>query len=319
MKKPVLWMLGLLILGWACGSEKAEEAVEAAPDSAVWSAPDTADWAKRTDGDLLRYGRQLVSNTTAFFGDAGSVASLTNGLNCQNCHLDAGTRPFTNNYALVASTYPRFRARSGSVETVHKRIADCFERSLNGKAPDSMSREGQAIAAYVLWVGSGVKPGETPEGAGLYEIDGLDRAANPDSGKLVYDAKCQSCHQANGQGIANGQGGYTFPPLWGDDSYNYAAGLYRLSRFASYVKQGMPLGVDHEHPQLSDTEAWDVAAFVNSQPRPGFDLRSDWPDISGKPADHPFGPWADSFSAEQHKYGPFKPIKAFYKAKKALS
>lgn len=319
MKKPVLWMLGLLLVwSWACSNEEPnKEKASDTPETAVWSAPDTANWAQRPDADLLRYGRQLVSNTTVFFGEKGSVASLTNGLNCQNCHLDAGTRPFTNNYALVASTYPRFRARSGSVETVHKRIADCFERSLNGTAPDSLSREGQAIAAYVLWVGSNVKKGETPEGAGLFEVDGLDRAANPDSGKLVYTANCQSCHQADGQGIANGQGGYTFPPLWGDESYNHAAGLYRLSRFASYVKQGMPLGTTHNSPQLTDAEAWDVAAYVNSQPRPGFDLSADWPEISGKPADHPFGPWADSFSAEQHKYGPFKPIKAFYKAKKS--
>lgn len=319
MKKPVLWMLGLLLVwSWACSNEETtKEKASDMPETAVWSAPDTAYWATHADGDLLRYGRQLVSNTTAFFGEKGSIASLTNGLNCQNCHLDAGTRPFTNNYALVASTYPRFRARSGSVETVHKRIADCFERSLNGTAPDSLSREGQAIAAYVLWVGSNVKKGDTPEGAGLFEIAGLDRAANPDSGRLVYAAKCQSCHQADGQGLSNGQGGYTFPPLWGDESYNHAAGLYRLSRFASYVKQGMPLGTTHNSPQLSDAEAWDVAAYVNSQPRPGFDLSADWPDISGKPADHPFGPWADSFSAEQHKYGPFKPIKAFYKAKKS--
>lgn len=319
MKKPVLWMLGLLLVwSWACSNEETtKEKASDMPETAVWSAPDTAYWATHADGDLLRYGRQLVSNTTAFFGEKGSIASLTNGLNCQNCHLDAGTRPFTNNYALVASTYPRFRARSGSVETVHKRIADCFERSLNGTAPDSLSREGQAIAAYVLWVGSNVKKGDTPEGAGLFEIAGLDRAANPDSGRLVYAAKCQSCHQADGQGLSNGQGGYTFPPLWGDESYNHAAGLYRLSRFASYVKQGMPLGTTHDSPQLSDAEAWDVAAYVNSQPRPGFDLSADWPDISGKPADHPFGPWADSFSAEQHKYGPFKPIKAFYKAKKS--
>jgi thiosulfate dehydrogenase len=314
MKRAVIWVFAALF--WAC-SEQVSDQNTAEQGQQVWSAPDTADWANLPDADLLRYGRQLVSQTTDFFGEQGSVAILTNGLNCQNCHLDAGTRPYTNNYALVASTYPRFRARSGSVETVHKRIADCFERSLNGKAPDSLSREGQAIAAYVLWVGSGVKPGETPEGAGLYEVEGLNRPAQPDSGQLVYAAKCQSCHQANGQGVPNGKGGYVFPPLWGDDSYNHAAGLYRLSRFASYVKEGMPLGVDHGHPQLSDAEAWDVAAYVNSQPRPAFDLSADWPDISGKPADHPFGPFADTFPVEQHKYGPFKPIKAYYRAKKS--
>jgi thiosulfate dehydrogenase len=42
--------------------------------------------------------------------------------------------------------------------------------------------------------------------------------------------------------------------------------------------------------------------------RPSRDLSKDWPDISKKPYDHPFGPYADDFDEEQHKYGPFNPI-----------
>ncbi len=64
----------------------------------------------------------------------------------------------------------------------------------------------------------------------------------------------------------------------------------------------------HKSPMLSDEDAWDVAAFINTQPRPGRDLSKDWPDISKKPIDHPFGPYADGFSEIQHKLGPFKPI-----------
>ena len=56
---------------------------------------------------------------------------------------------------------------------------------------------------------------------------------------------------------------------------------------------------------LTDEEAWDVAAFVNSQPRPAKVFKEDWPNISLKPFDHPFGPYTDSFSEQQHKYGPF--------------
>ncbi|HAS58435.1 MAG TPA: cytochrome C, partial [Algoriphagus sp.] len=54
--------------------------------------------------------------------------------------------------------------------------------------------------------------------------------------------------------------------------------------------------------------AWDVAAYVNSMERPSKDLSQDWPDISKKPMDHPFGPYSDSFPEVQHKFGPFKPI-----------
>jgi thiosulfate dehydrogenase len=41
----------------------------------------------------------------------------------------------------------------------------------------------------------------------------------------------------------------------------------------------------------------------------------DWPDISKKPIDHPFGPYADGFSEKQHKLGPFKLIAAIQKNK----
>ena len=73
----------------------------------------------------------------------------------------------------------------------------------------------------------------------------------------------------------------------------------------------MPFEVDYHSPQLSNEEAWDVAAFVNSQPRPSINLNKDWPDISKKPIDHPFGPYTDSFSELQHKLGPFAPIKEY--------
>ena len=73
------------------------------------------------------------------------------------------------------------------------------------------------------------------------------------------------------------------------------------------------LQASYKTPVLSDEEAWDVAAFVNSRPRPTKDLTGDWPNISKKPVDHPFGPYKDGFSEEQHKFGPFPPIVAFRK------
>jgi len=78
----------------------------------------------------------------------------------------------------------------------------------------------------------------------------------------------------------------------------------------------MPQGATYQNPQLTDEEAWDIAAFVNSQPRPSKDLSKDWPKISEKPVDHPFGPYADMFTEQQHKFGPFQPIKDEQKNKK---
>lgn len=39
-------------------------------------------------------------------------------------------------------------------------------------------------------------------------------------------------------------------------------------------------GTNYHAPQLTDKECWDVAAFVNSQPRPHFDQHNDWTNIS---------------------------------------
>ena len=102
---------------------------------------------------------------------------------------------------------------------------------------------------------------------------------------------------------------WLYPPLWGNNSYNRGAGIFRLSRMAGYIKMNMPNEIPADSTLLGDEEAWDVAAFVNSMPRPVMDLSGDWPDISVKPIDHPFGPFADEFSESQHKYGPFRPIK----------
>jgi len=289
--------------------------VQPKAEQTLWVAPDTAGLGNSESDELIKYGKKLIENTSLYLGPNGNVAHLSNGMNCQNCHLAAGTKPYGNNYSAVAANYPKFRDRSGSVESIYKRVNDCMERSLDGHDLDTLSREMQAIKAYITWVGKDVSKGTKPLGSGLTELAYLDQAADPAAGKVVFEAKCVSCHGDNGQGKLNADNiTYQYPPLWGPHSYTMAAGLFRLSRLAGYVKSNMPFGVDYTNAQLSDEEAWNVAAFVNSQPRPTKDISKDWPKIASKPVDHPFGPFVDSFSERQHKYGPFAPIAAFKKA-----
>ena len=279
--------------------------------AAFWTAPDPEQIDDAERKSLVLYGRALIAHTAQYLGPKGSVAAISNGLNCQNCHLDAGTKVFGNNYGSVASTYPKFRARSGSMEDIYKRVNDCFERSLNGKALDTNSREMQAIRTYISFLGKEVPKGKKAEGSGLKELAYLDRAADPQKGLTAYAQRCASCHGADGNGVWNATANsYTYPPLWGMHSYNDAAGLYRLSNFARFIKYNMPLGVTHQSAQLTDEEAWDIAAYVNAQERPHKAVPADWPDLSKKPIDHPFGPYSDAYSETQHKYGPFKPIAA---------
>jgi thiosulfate dehydrogenase len=276
----------------------------------LWQPPEIDQVPLTGQGALIHYGKNLVANTSVYLGPKGTVARITNGMNCQNCHLEAGTKNWGNNYSAVYSTYPKFRERSGSVENIYKRVNDCIERSLNGKhALDTNSQEMQAIAAYINWLGHEVPKNLKPSGSGIKDLPFPDRAADPAKGKIIYSRNCQRCHGINGEGLLNSDSsGYAYPPLWGKNSYTTAAGLFRISRFAGYVRYNMPFDKTSHAPQLTDEEAWDVAAFVNTQSRPRKIYKNDWPNISGKPVDHPFAPYADSFSETQHKYGPFTPI-----------
>ena len=197
------------------------------------------------------------------------------------------------------------------MQTIYGRINDCFERSLNGKTLDTASREMAAIYAYIQWLGGSMPKGTVRGGTSLMKLPYLSRAADTGAGRQVYLANCASCHGQNGQGVINPQATvYTYPPLWGGHSYNDGAGLYRLGSFASFVENNMPFGTHYDAPKLTLAQAWDVAAFVNSQPRPHKDQSKDWFDIKKKPIDFPTGPYADTFPAVQHKYGPWQPIAA---------
>ncbi|HWZ15130.1 MAG TPA: c-type cytochrome [Mucilaginibacter sp.] len=278
--------------------------------SDVWTAPDESTIPVGKAGDMIRYGKELLANTARYLGPQGTVAQITNGMNCQNCHLAGGTKLFGNDYAGFIASYPKLSSRSGRKESPAERIAECFERSLSGKVPDTSKKEIQSILAYMKWLGRDVKKGQKLFGNATEKLPFMDHAADLVKGKAVFVAKCQSCHGSNGEGIqAADKKTYTYPPLWGKHSYNDGAGMYRLTNFAGFVKNNMPFGASYQNPQLTDEEAWNVAAFVNSQPRPHKDQRNDWKDIKNKPLDFPFGPYADAFGEKQHKYGPFKPIK----------
>src|SRR5580765_3447657 len=56
----------------------------------LWEAPDTSNIPFTEEGMLIRYGRELIANTSYYLGPRGKVAVVTNGMNCQNCHLNAG-------------------------------------------------------------------------------------------------------------------------------------------------------------------------------------------------------------------------------------
>jgi thiosulfate dehydrogenase len=139
------------------------------------------------------------------------------------------------------------------------------------------------------------------------------RRADLKNGELVFGKRCAACHGKDGAGLAASRDllhGFVFPPLWGTNSFNDGAGMHRVLTAARFVKARMPLG----NADLNDDEAFDVAAYLNSRPRPHREgLEKDYPDLTKKPVDTGYGPYADPFTVEQHSFGPFGPIEAFYK------
>ena len=184
---------------------------------------------------------------------------------------------------------------------------------MNGRVLPLGGKEMKAFLAYIQFLSTGVPVGKSLDGRGSPALPLLARAADPKRGGDVFQRTCAACHQADGQGKRNGTAGdakgYAFPPLWGPDSFNDGAGMHRLIASATFIRANMPLGTHYDAPALSAEDAWDVAAYINSQPRPRRDhLDTDYPNRARKPVDAPFPPFPDKFPLEQHRLGPFQPI-----------
>jgi len=275
-----------------------------------WTAPEEQEIPYDSKGDLIRYGKELVINTSKYLGPKGVDSQITNGMNCQNCHINAGTKNFGIPLSAVASTFPKWLDRSEKIQSIESRVNDCLQRSLNGKPLDSLNYEMRAFVAYLKWLGHEVPKGIKPKGSGIQPLPYLTRAADPAIGKTIFQNECARCHGTNGEGVlSTDKVGFVYPPLWGDSSYNVNATLYRIIPLASFIKANMPFDKINSSVFLTDEKAWDVAAYVISQQRPGTHFTTDWPNLTKKPIDYPYAPYPDNFSEQQHKYGPFQPIK----------
>ena len=267
-------------------------------------------------GKMVRYGRQLTERTFAHIGPEVKEPKMRfagNNLACTSCHQAGATKPFAMPWVGVHASFPQYRAREDALSTVEERVNGCMERSMAGRALPLDSREMKAFVAYVHFLSRDVPTGARVEGQGVVPLKAPNRRADLQAGKQIYAEKCASCHQADGQGLRAGPPGsatgYTFPPLWGKDTFNNGAGMNRLLTAAAFIRANMPLGATHAQPQLSDDEAYDVAAFVLSQPRPvKRGLERDFPARWNKPVDAAFPPYVDGAPADQHKYGPFPPL-----------
>ncbi|PLC50870.1 cytochrome C [Pollutimonas subterranea] len=217
-------------------------------------------------GDAVRRGRAIFLETPSQVSD-----HVGNTLSCVNCHLDAGRRENSAPMWGAYVRYPAYRGKTKSISTLEDRITGCFTYSMNaqaspsGKPPAAGSDVYRDLMTYFYWMSDGAPTGEKMPGAGYPKVKKPEQGYDLIRGGKVYAQNCALCHSADGQGQRDSESGVVFPPLWGPDSYNWGAGMARIDTAAGFIKANMPLGKPFS---LTDQEAWDVAAYLNSHERP---------------------------------------------------
>jgi len=222
-------------------------------------------------GAVIQLGEELVEKTVTH---PMSKEFVGNQLNCTSCHLKNGTDPHAATFLGVATAYPAWAPREKRVITLEDRVLNCFMRSCNGVRPPLGSEVSVAITAYITWLSTdqpvkmNAKQSLGPLAIPTLKVDTMQ--ANLERGKFLYSKRCASCHREDGQG-EDGQ-----PPVWGPNSYNDGAGLANNLKLASWLKVAMPL----DETDLTEQEALDLAAYLNSHERPRFQLKDHLPDQS---------------------------------------
>jgi thiosulfate dehydrogenase len=200
--------------------------------------------------------------------------NVGNSLRCASCHLDGGLRRDAMSWVGSFARFPQYRARSGKIDLIEDRINDCFQRSMNGRALAPVGRDMRDIVTYLAFLSSGTPVGAETEGQGLPRLQPLK--GDPVRGAAVFTTVCSRCHGANGQGTT------LAPPTWGPHSFNVGAGMARINTAASFIHAVMPID---RALHLSAQQAFDVATYINTRPRPDFPAKArDWP-RGGKPDD----------------------------------
>lgn len=242
---------------------------------ANWKPKREADIPSDSMGASVRRGLYLLR-----FTPESLPQFATSGLRCTSCHQDDGLKlsagPLTGSHA----RFPKYMPRTGATITLADRVNYCFTRSLAGNVLPVDSREMTDLLAYMAFISQDVPVSYKLAGHdGLISMpDTLDGDV-PRGEKLYVEKTCSSCHGADGNGLG------VLPPLWGPRSYSIGASMSRIERAASFIYHNMPQTAPGT---LTHQEAFDLAAFINSKPRPDSPAKElDWP-MGGNPADVPY-------------------------------
>jgi thiosulfate dehydrogenase len=218
--------------------------------------------------EVVKLGEAIVENTTTH---PMSKEYVGNALNCTSCHLDNGRHEKAGTFLGTATAYPAWSPRENRVITLEDRVLNCFMRSCNGTRPPLGSEVSVAVTTYITSLSQGQSlrmNSKRPVGPGAIKL----LAVKPDQadinqGASLYHSRCAECHQKDGQGDKDN------PPVWGERSYNDGAGLSSVENLAAWLKVAMPM----DDTNLTDQQALDIAAYVNSHKRSHFELSQHLP------------------------------------------
>ena len=218
--------------------------------------------------EVVKLGEAIVANTTTH---PLSRQYVGNALSCTSCHLSNGRHERAGTFLGTATAYPAWSPRENRVITLEDRVLNCFMRSCNGTRPPLGSEVSVAVTAYISSLSQG-KPlqmnSKRPLGPGAIKLLPMKSdQADIQRGAALYGSRCAECHQTDGQGDQEN------PPVWGERSFNEGAGLSSVANLAAWLKVAMPL----DNTDLTDQEALDIAAYVNSHSRPSFELMKHLP------------------------------------------
>jgi thiosulfate dehydrogenase len=243
---------------------------------AAWEFPKNplADTSLDTSplSEEIRRGFRLFTNTPV------EAPRLVPGhMSCSNCHMNGGQREKSLPLIGVAGMFPEYNRRAGRLISLGDRITDCFLRSENatggallpGELPTPTSSEVLAISAYLTWLSRGSEMGRSPSWRGqnaiparsLIPVEKLDAR----TGEAIYADRCVTCHGEDGQGVEIGD--KKAGPLWGPGSWNDGAGAARIYTLAGMIRYSMPY---LDPGNMTDEDAQQLAAFINSKPRPAY-------------------------------------------------
>ncbi len=210
-------------------------------------------------GQAIRLGKNVFDDTQEF-----AAKYVGDGLNCENCHLQAGRKAYSAPMWAAYVAFPSYQAKAGKVITFAARVQACFRFSMNGKIPPANGKVMTALISYCAWLAKGAPVYGQLAGRGYKMLKLPPLKPSAARGKAVFTINCMACHGAAGQGLMMNHK-YQFPPLWGPESYNSGAGMAKVKLAAAFIKFNMPF----EKPgTLTNQQAWDVAAYIDSQTRP---------------------------------------------------